>query len=206
MNCHPGKRIFDLALSTVALFALAPLMVMVWLAVRLRMGAPVLFRQVRAGYQGRPFTLFKFRTMRVDCNVRGELLPDEDRLIEFGKFLRRYSFDELPQLWNVWTGDMSLVGPRPLLMDYLPRYSAQQARRHEAVPGITGWTQVNGRNSLDWQKKFELDVWYVDNRGFLLDIKILAKTIWKLLRQEGISQDGHATMPEFVGDDQTGPL
>ena len=151
---------------------------------------------------GRAFHLLKFRTMSAACDAKGRPLPDEDRLTRLGKFLRQYSLDELPQLWNIWVGDMSFVGPRPLLLDYLPRYSPDQARRHEVKPGLTGWAQVNGRNALTWHKRFELDVWYVDHWSLWLDAKIFWKTIRKVFQRDGISLDGHATMPEFTGNDQ----
>jgi len=160
---------------------------------------PILFKQTRPGLNGTLFTFYKFRTMTLKKDAKGNLLPDKDRLNKFGKFLRRTSLDELTSLWNVLKGDMSLVGPRPLLPEYLARYTPEQARRHEVKPGITGWAQVNGRNAIAWEKKFKLDVWYVDNRSFWLDLKILFVTIWKVLKGEGISNSGYATMPEFMG-------
>jgi sugar transferase EpsL len=163
------------------------------------MGSPVLFRHPRPGYKGKPFTLLKFRTMTTACDSQGGLLPDGDRLTRLGKFLRRYSLDELPQLWNVLMGQMSLVGPRPLPMQYLSLYSPEQARRHEVKPGLTGWAQVNGRNTLTWKEKFECDVWYVEHASLGLDARILATTIWKTMKGEGISQKGHATAEEFKG-------
>lgn len=193
------KRLMDLCLASVALVLLALPMLVIALLVRLSLGSPVLFRQQRAGLHGKPFTLIKFRTMRDLRDERGELLPDEVRLTRFGKWLRHTSLDELPELLNVLKGEMSLVGPRPLLLEYLPRYNAQQARRHEVKPGITGWAQVSGRNALSWEEKFRLDVWYVDNRNFWLDIKILLLTLWKVLKREGISAEGSATMPVFMG-------
>jgi lipopolysaccharide/colanic/teichoic acid biosynthesis glycosyltransferase len=172
------------------------------LSIWLSMGPLVLFRQKRAGYKGCIFTLLKFRTMQEMRDTERQLLPDKDRLTKVGILLRRFSLDELPQFWNVWKGEMSLVGPRPLLVDYLPRYSPEQARRHEVKPGVTGWAQVNGRNALSWDERFELDVWYVDNRSLGLDTRILWKTIRKVFQREGISLDGHATMPEFTGNNQ----
>lgn len=195
------KRVFDLALALPALLLLSPLLLVVALAIRLRMGAPVLFRQPRPGLHGRPFDLLKFRTMTDVRDAHGRLLPDADRLTALGRFLRRTSLDELPELWNVVRGEMSLVGPRPLLMDYLPHYDAFQMRRHEVRPGITGWAQVNGRNDQSWARRFELDVWYVDHRSFALDLRILALTVWKVLKREGISHCGEATMPAFAGLD-----
>jgi lipopolysaccharide/colanic/teichoic acid biosynthesis glycosyltransferase len=198
------KRLIDLLVSAIALILLAPLMAAVAVLLWLTMGPPILFRQARAGYQGSPFTLFKFTTMQGVRDAQGQLLPDKDRLTKVGIFLRRVSLDELPQLWNVLIGDMSLVGPRPLLVDYVPRYSREQARRHEVKPGITGWAQVNGRNTLSWEQKFSLDVWYVDHWSFGLDAKIIWNTMQKVLQREGISLDGHATMPEFTGSNHPG--
>ena len=193
------KRSIDIVLSFIALIVLSPvLLIIVWL-VRINLGRPVLFKQVRPGLDGKAFQLVKFRTM---SNVResdGNLLPDSGRLGKFGLFLRSTSLDELPELWNVLKGDMSLVGPRPLLTEYLDLYSPEQSRRHEVRPGITGWAQVKGRNSLSWEYKFALDVWYVDNRSMLLDFKILLMTVISVLRREGISQDGEATMEKFTG-------
>ena len=182
-----------------ALLLLAPGLAALALAIRIWMGSPVLFRQVRIGRGGRAFRIAKFRTMRDARDNAGNLLADEERLTALGRFIRRGSLDELPQLWNVLSGNMSLVGPRPLLPEYLPRYSAFQRRRHEVKPGITGWAQVNGRNALGWEQKFELDVWYVDHWSVWLDIKILWMTVVKVVCGEGISQAGHATMPEFMG-------
>jgi len=193
------KRLFDVLLACIGLAILSPIMILVAFLVRVNMGAPVLFRQVRPGLHGRLFVLYKFRTMKDSRDERGKLLPDEQRLTAFGRFLRSTSLDELPELFNVLKGDMSLVGPRPLLPQYLDRYTPEQARRHEVKPGITGWAQVNGRNALSWEKKFALDVWYVDNWSLWLDLKILASTVWKVLRREGISAEGSATMPEFMG-------
>ena len=194
------KRAFDLLLTVPALVILAPVMLVVALLVRSRLGSPVLFRQPRPGQGGKPFTMIKFRTMRDAVDARGRPLPDAERLTDFGRFLRATSLDELPGLWNVVRGDMSLVGPRPLLIAYLPLYSPDQARRHEVRPGITGWAQVNGRNAISWPEKFALDVWYVDNRSLWLDIRILALTLRKVFRREGISAAGDATMPAFTGN------
>jgi lipopolysaccharide/colanic/teichoic acid biosynthesis glycosyltransferase len=193
------KRLFDIVISSAALLVLSvPLAVLAWF-IRWRLGRPVLFCQARPGLQGRPFTMVKFRTMTNARGADGDLLPDSQRLTAFGRFLRSTSLDELPELWNVLKGDMSLVGPRPLLMEYLPLYTTEQARRHEVRPGITGWAQVNGRNALTWDEKFALDVWYVDNRTFWLDIKILWLTVRKVLLRDGISAAGDATMPKFTG-------
>jgi len=194
------KRVVDIAGASVGIILLAPVMLAVALLVLLTMGRPVLFRQQRPGLRGKPFTLYKFRTMRDARTASGELLPDDLRLTTFGKWLRSTSLDELPELFNVLKGEMSLVGPRPLLMEYLPRYSPDQARRHEVKPGITGWAQVNGRNALTWEEKFRMDVWYVDHWNLWLDMKILLLTIWKVLKREGISAEGSATMPVFTGN------
>ena len=194
------KRLFDITAAFAALLLLAlPLALLTW-QVRRKLGSPAFFRQVRPGMHGQPFEMVKFRTMTDARGPDGALLPDADRLTPFGRFLRASSLDELPELWNVLKGDMSLVGPRPLLMEYLPLYSPQQARRHEVRPGITGWAQVNGRNALGWDEKFKLDVWYVDHRSLWLDIKILWLTVKKVLVREGISAAGEATMPRFTGD------
>jgi sugar transferase EpsL len=195
-----GKRLFDLLLAVPTLIVLSPLLTVLALLVRVNLGAPVLFRQTRPGLHGKPFTLYKFRTMTDARDAQGNLLPDAARLTPFGRFLRATSLDELPELWNVLKGDMSLVGPRPLLMQYLDRYTPEQARRHEVRPGITGWAQVNGRNALSWDEKFRLDVWYVDNMSLWLDLRIVALTVWKILKREGISQPGQATMEEFMGN------
>ena len=194
------KRDLDILGAAGCLVLLSPLLVLLALVVRLRVGAPVMFRQQRPGLHGKPFALLKFRTMTDGRDEAGNLLPDEQRLIRFGRFLRRTSLDELPELWNVLRGDMSLVGPRPLLMEYLPLYSEKQARRHEVRPGITGWAQVNGRNAISWDEKFKLDVWYVDHRGLWLDMKIIAMTLWQVVTRQGISASGHATMPPFRGE------
>lgn len=182
-----------------ALLLLSPVLFMVMLLVRTKLGSPVLFAQQRPGLGGRVFRIYKFRTMTDARGADGELLSDSERLTRFGALLRSTSLDELPELWNVLKGDMSLVGPRPLLVEYLDRYTPEQARRHEVRPGITGWAQVNGRNALSWEDRFELDVWYVENRSLLLDVKILAMTVWTVLRREGISSAGEATMSEFLG-------
>jgi lipopolysaccharide/colanic/teichoic acid biosynthesis glycosyltransferase len=193
------KRLFDILLACLALLVFViPLIVLAWL-IKHKLGSPVLFRQVRPGFKGQPFQMVKFRSMTDARAPDGQLLPDVDRLTPFGRFLRASSLDELPGLWNVLKGDMSLVGPRPLLMEYLPLYSPEQARRHNVRPGITGWAQVNGRNALSWDDKFKLDVWYVDNRSLRLDIKILWLTVRKVLVREGISAAGEATMPKFTG-------
>jgi lipopolysaccharide/colanic/teichoic acid biosynthesis glycosyltransferase len=193
------KRFLDAAVALVALILLSPLIVIVAVAVTIVLGRPVLFRQVRPGLDGRPFTVLKFRTMTERRGSDGSLLPDSERLPAFGKWLRSTSLDELPELWNVLVGDMSLVGPRPLLMHYLPLYSADQARRHEVRPGLTGWAQVNGRNAIDWDTKLAMDVWYVDNWSLALDLKILGTTLVSVVRREGIAAEGSATMPEFRG-------
>jgi lipopolysaccharide/colanic/teichoic acid biosynthesis glycosyltransferase len=196
------KRAFDIAVSATALVVLAPILAGIALVVRRRMGSPVLFRQVRPGLHGRPFEMLKFRTMLESCGPDGTPLSDAERLTAFGRKLRASSMDELPGLLNVLKGEMSLVGPRPLLMEYLPLYSAEQARRHEVRPGITGWAQVNGRNAIGWSDKFKLDVWYVDNRSLLLDLKILVLTLLKVVRREGISAEGHVTTEKFEGHGQ----
>jgi lipopolysaccharide/colanic/teichoic acid biosynthesis glycosyltransferase len=193
------KRCVDLVVAALALMSLAlPLLVLAAL-IRRKLGSPVLFRQVRPGLHGQPFLMVKFRTMTDARDARGALLPDAQRLTPFGRFFRSSSLDELPELWNVLKGDMSLVGPRPLLMEYLPFYTPEQARRQEVRPGITGWAQVNGRNALSWEEKFKLDVWYVDNHSFWLDLKILWRTVKKVLVRDGISAEGEATMPRFIG-------
>jgi len=196
------KRAFDISLSLWALFFLSLPLLIVWVMVRFKLGSPALFRQARPGLHGRPFTMVKFRTMTEDRGQDGELLPDAHRLSAFGRFLRASSVDELPELWNVLRGDMSLVGPRPLLMEYLPLYSAEQARRHEVRPGITGWAQVNGRNAVSWEDRFQLDLWYVDHRSLWLDTKILGLTIRKVILREGISARGEATMARFTGGER----
>lgn len=199
------KRLFDFALVSVAGIILLPLILLVALMIRLRLGSPVFFRQQRPGLHGKPFMLYKFRTMSNARDTNGELLPDEIRLGRFGQAIRKLSLDELPQLWNVLVGDMSLVGPRPLLMQYLSRYSDHQARRHEVRPGITGWAQVNGRNAISWGKRFDLDVWYVDHHSFWLDLRILLMTVKKVFTSSGVSATGHVTMPEFMGNTEKTP-
>jgi lipopolysaccharide/colanic/teichoic acid biosynthesis glycosyltransferase len=193
------KRALDVAGAAAGLILLSPLLLLLAAVIRLKMGKHVFFTQVRPGYHGKPFTIYKFRTMANLTDAEGKLLPDDRRLTRFGRFLRSTSLDELPELWNVLRGDMSLVGPRPLLMHYLPLYNDHQRRRHEVKPGITGWAQVNGRNALSWEDRFHLDVWYVDHCSFLLDLKILLLTLLKTIRREGISAEGHATMPQFKG-------
>ena len=193
------KRGFDFLIALILLIGLSPLLALLALAVRCKLGRPVLFAQTRPGLHGAPFEFYKFRTMSEARSAAGELLPDAARLTPFGELMRKLSLDELPQLVNVLTGDMSLVGPRPLLMEYLPLYSERQGRRHAVRPGITGWAQVNGRNALDWERRFELDLWYVEHRSFWLDLKIIAMTAWRMLRPQGIAQPGHATMTKFTG-------
>ncbi len=199
MYRHHLKRGVDVLAAALGLVVLAPLLALLAALVRWRLGAPVLFRQVRPGLGGRPFELIKFRTMTDAHDAAGNLLPDAVRLTGFGKFLRKTSLDELPELWNVLKGEMSLVGPRPLLMEYLPRYSPEQARRHEVRPGLTGWAQVNGRNAISWPEKFKLDVWYVDHVSAMLDVKIIGMTIKSVMRREGINQQNHATAMPFRG-------
>ncbi len=194
-----GKRLADLTIAMPLLIISSPILFVLVLIVRVKLGAPVFFRQQRPGLHGKPFTMVKFRTMTDARDAQGNLLPDADRLPPFGKFLRRTSLDELPELWNVVKGDMSLVGPRPLLMRYLERYTPEQARRHEVRPGITGWAQVNGRNAISWEEKFKLDVWYVDNVTIALDLKVISMTLRKVVRSEDINQEGQATMEEFMG-------
>jgi sugar transferase EpsL len=194
-----AARVRDVVLGAGAIVLLAPLYLVLALLVRMRLGPPVLFEQPRPGLGGKPFMLRKFRTMTEARDAQGRRLPDDDRLTQFGAFLRSTSLDELPELWNVLRGDMSLVGPRPLLMRYLERYSPEQARRHEVRPGVTGWAQIHGRNALSWEERLKLDVWYVDHRSFWLDARILLLTVWKVLRREGIRQEGRATVDEFWG-------
>ena len=194
-----SKRLLDLLLAGLGLFLLSPIMLALYLLIAVRLGSPVFFRQFRPGYHGQPFEIIKFRTMSDARDSLGQLLPDEERLTPLGRFLRATSLDEFPEMINVLRGEMSLVGPRPLLIQYLERYTPEQARRHEVLPGITGWAQINGRNTLTWEDKFYLDVWYVDHQSLALDIKILLLTLWKVLRREGISQPGYATAEEFMG-------
>lgn len=191
------KRIFDLEIAVTSVIVFLPVLVLIYFAIRIKIGSPILFRQLRPGLCGKPFTIYKFRTMNLILDKKGDLLPDKERITSFGRFLRKHSLDELPELFNVIKGDMSLVGPRPLLVQYLSRYSPEQARRHEVKPGITGWAQVNGRNAITWEQKFKHDVWYVDNWNLLLDIKILIMTMTKTLKKEGINQPGQVTMEEF---------
>ncbi len=202
-----GKRIFDLISTTLGLILLSPFILLTALSVAFFLGTPVLFRQKRPGYRGRPFFIYKFRTMTDASDSTGNLLPDSERLTRLGHFLRSISLDELPELFNILRGEMSLVGPRPLLMEYLERYSPEQMRRHDVYPGLTGWAQVNGRNAITWQDKFRHDVWYVDNWSFWLDIKIIFMTLWKVIKREGVSQPGQSTTEYFMGNpdgDQTG--
>jgi lipopolysaccharide/colanic/teichoic acid biosynthesis glycosyltransferase len=194
------KRLFDLLLTIPGVILISPLLLVLAVLVRIYLGAPVIFRQRRPGYRGEIFTLYKFRSMRDATDSNGKPLPDSERLTRLGRFLRALSLDELPELWNVLKGELSLVGPRPLLTEYLPLYSAEQARRHDVLPGITGWAQVNGRNTLSWQDKFRLDVWYVDHWSLWLDIRILALTFLKVICREGISAAGTATAPLFTGN------
>nr|WP_318010070.1 sugar transferase [Vibrio campbellii] len=193
------KRMLDVVLSFVALIALSPIIALVAWKIRKKLGSPVLFRQTRPGLNGKPFEMVKFRTMKDAVDQEGSPLPDSERMTPFGDKLRNSSLDELPELWNVLKGEMSLVGPRPLLMQYLPLYSKEQSRRHDVRPGVTGWAQVNGRNAITWDEKFKLDVWYIDNRTFWLDVKILLLTIKKVVIKEGISAQGEVTMPPFEG-------
>lgn len=193
------KRFFDFTAALLGLIALALPLLLLMALIRRKLGRPVFFRQTRPGLHGQPFEMVKFRTMTDACGPDGALLPDAERLTSFGRFLRSTSLDELPELWNVLKGDMSLVGPRPLLMEYLPLYSPEQARRHAVRPGVTGWAQVNGRNAISWEEKFALDTWYVDHQSLLLDIRILWLTVKKVLVREGISAAGEATMGKFTG-------
>ncbi|MCX8022726.1 MAG: sugar transferase [Syntrophorhabdaceae bacterium] len=196
-----AKRIFDLSLAIVLFVILSPVIIVIAIVVYISMGAPVIFKQLRPGLYGKPFEIFKFRTMTDDRDEKGNLLSDGKRLTPVGRFLRKTSLDELPQLLNVIKGDLSFVGPRPLLMEYLPRYTPEQARRHEVKPGITGWAQIKGRNAITWEERFKLDVWYVDNRSFWLDIKIIFCTIVEVFKKRGINAPGYDTMPEFMGSE-----
>ena len=200
-----GKRLLDLCLTIPALVLLSPVFVLVAILVRIKLGAPIFFRQRRPGRLGEPFTLLKFRTMTDARDTQGNALPDAERLTGFGKFLRSTSLDELPELINVLKADMSLAGPRPLLIEYLKLYTPEQMRRHEVKPGITGWAQINGRNLLSWEQRFEMDVWYADHYSLRLDLKILSLTLWKVIRREGISQEGHATQSNFMGTTESSP-
>lgn len=197
------KRLFDIALSASALLLLSPVMGIVAWQIRMKLGSPVLFRQIRPGLHGKPFEMIKFRSMRDAVDATGQVLPDAQRLTPFGRLLRSTSLDELPELWNVLKGDMSLVGPRPLLMDYLPLYTVEQSRRHDVRPGVTGWAQVNGRNALGWEDKFQLDVWYVDHQSLWLDMKIMLMTIKKVFLRDGIGAPGEATVSRYTGSDRT---
>jgi lipopolysaccharide/colanic/teichoic acid biosynthesis glycosyltransferase len=199
MSFEVQKRWLDLGVALPAFLMCAPVMLALALLLRLSLGKGIFFCQQRPGLYGRPFKIYKFRTMTNACDAQGRLLPDAERLTRLGRFLRSASLDELPELFNVLKGDMSLVGPRPLLMQYLERYTPEQRRRHEVKPGITGWAQVNGRNAITWDEKFKLDVWYVDHQSLWLDVRIIARTILKVLKREGISQPGQATMEEFMG-------
>ena len=193
------KRLFDIVASFFGLVLLSPVFAVLAWSIRRKLGSPVLFRQTRPGKDGKPFQMIKFRTMLNAVDARGELLPDSERMTPFGRFLRGTSLDELPELWNVLKGDMSLIGPRPLLMEYLPLYSQEQFRRHEVRPGVSGWAQVNGRNALSWDEKFKLDVWYVDNQSFIMDLKILLLTLKKVIARDGISAADEVTMSKFTG-------
>ena len=196
-----SKRLFDLIAALIGLSILSPIILLTAILVRIFLGSPILFRQQRPGYKGHPFFIYKFRTMTNRLDPDGNLLPDSERLIPFGHFLRSLSLDELPELFNILRGEMSFVGPRPLLMQYLPLYSPEQARRHDVVPGLTGWAQVNGRNAIDWPTRFKLDVWYVDHWSFWLDIKIIFMTVGKAFKPTGINQEGQATVEYFTGND-----
>lgn len=200
------KRPLDFVCSLAAIIILSPILLLIALLVRIKLGSPVIFKQQRPGMNEKIFTLYKFRTMTDERDEKGELLPDEVRLTDFGKFLRASSLDELPELFNILKGDMSIVGPRPLLIEYLPLYNAHQRRRHEVRPGLTGWAQVNGRNAITWEEKFNYDVEYIDNLSFFLDVKIIFLTIMKVLKREGINQEGRATMEPFRGSQQAGQL
>ena len=193
------KRLFDLFVSLLLLIALSPIFIIVSLIIRVKLGSPIIFKQQRPGLYGKLFCLYKFRTMTDETDTYGQLLPDFKRLTSFGKFLRKYSLDEYPQLWNVVKGDLSLVGPRPLLREYMPLYTKEQSMRHNVRPGITGWAQVNGRNAISWEEKFKLDIWYVKNQSFLLDMRILFLTAYKVITSEGINQPGNVTVESFKG-------
>jgi len=195
-----SKRLFDFTLSFLALIIFSPIILATAILVRVFLGSPILFTQQRPGYKGRPFFIYKFRSMKHGFSEDGNSLTDSERLTRFGHLLRSLSLDELPELFNILRGEMSFVGPRPLLMEYLPLYSPEQARRHDVVPGLTGWAQVNGRNALDWSTRFKLDVWYVDNWSFWLDIRIILMTIWKVFSREGVNQEGQATVEYFKGE------
>ena len=196
-----GKRLFDLVLACVALIVLSPVLLLIALLVGVFIGRPILFTQLRSGYKAHPFFIYKFRTMTDQRSADGSLLPDAERLTPFGRFLRSLSLDELPELFNILKGEMSIVGPRPLILEYVPLYSAEQARRHEVVPGLTGWAQVNGRNAIDWPTRFKLDTWYVDHRSFWLDVRIILLTVGKVITRKDITQPGQATIEIFRGND-----
>ena len=195
-----SKRILDLVSASLGLLVLSPLILLIAILVAIFIGMPILFRQQRPGYKARPFYIYKFRTMTDTRDAEGNLLPDAARLTRFGQFLRSLSLDELPELYNILRGDMSLVGPRPLITEYLPLFSLEQMRRHDVVPGLTGWAQINGRNAIDWPTRFALDVWYVDHRSFWLDIQIIVKTVWKVIKRENVNQPGQATIEFFTGN------
>jgi lipopolysaccharide/colanic/teichoic acid biosynthesis glycosyltransferase len=195
-----GKRVFDLVFALLALIILSPVILLLAMLVRIFIGTPIFFTQQRAGYKERPFFMYKFRTMTNHLAPDGSLLPDAERLTPLGRFLRSLSLDELPELFNILRGEMSFVGPRPLIMEYLPLYSREQSRRHDVIPGLTGWAQINGRNSIDWPTRFAMDVWYVDHRTFWLDMKIILITVWKVIKREGITQQGQATIEFFKGN------
>jgi sugar transferase EpsL len=195
-----SKRLFDFTFALIALVFLSPIILVTAILVRIFIGAPILFKQQRPGYKGHPFFIYKFRSMTNRLSRDGSLLPDAERLTRFGRLLRSLSLDELPELFNIVRGEMSFVGPRPLLMEYLPLYSPEQARRHDVVPGLTGWAQVNGRNAIDWPTRFKMDVWYVDNWSFWLDIRIIFLTVWKVTSREGINQEGQSTVEYFKGE------
>jgi len=197
---HFSKRLFDLTFALIALVILSPIILVTAILVRIFLGTPVLFKQQRPGYKGRPFFIYKFRSMTNRLSPDGSLLPDAERLTRFGRLLRSLSLDELPELFNIVRGEMSFVGPRPLLMEYLPLYSSKQARRHDVIPGLTGWAQVNGRNTIDWPSKFAMDTWYVDHWSFWLDIKIIFLTVWKAVLREGVNQEGQSTVEYFKGE------
>jgi lipopolysaccharide/colanic/teichoic acid biosynthesis glycosyltransferase len=196
---HKGKRLFDLIVSGIVLLLLSPIFLILAILLIFAQGWPVIFTQQRPGYRGNPFRIYKFRTMRQPRPGEESVASDKSRLTGIGRFLRSLSLDELPELWNIFTGDMSFVGPRPLLMQYLPLYNPEQKRRHDVLPGLTGWAQINGRNAITWEEKFALDVWYVDHQSFWLDMKIILLTAWKTLRREGITQEGEATAREWKG-------
>ncbi len=196
------KRMLDLSAGFLLLVFIWPFLLLIYIVLRIIIGSPVMLQQKRPGFMGKPFSICKFRTMTEQRNASGNLLPDEQRITKVGRILRSFSLDELPEILNVLKGEMSLIGPRPLMMQYLERYTPKQARRHEVMPGITGWVQINGRNNLSWEEKFDLDIWYVDHQSFMLDLRILCITVWKVLRREGISQEGYIAASEFMGSDR----